>query len=113
LLGVGFDLSIPPLTFLVALWLGAAILAVVAWGLGASWAPAALLAGGGAAMAASLALGWVVFCRRQIPTRAFAAVPVYMVRKLPIYGRLLFHRQHAWVRTERNATPQTTSQIKE
>ena len=101
LLGVALDLSIPPLTLLVALWLGAAILAGVAWWLGASWLPMALLAGGGAALAAALGLGWAVFCRRQVPLRTFAAVPLYMLRKLPIYARLLFRRQHAWVRTER------------
>jgi cellulose synthase/poly-beta-1,6-N-acetylglucosamine synthase-like glycosyltransferase len=101
LLGVALDLSIPPLTLLVALWLGAAILAGVAWWFGASWTPMALLAGGGAALAAALGLGWAVFCRRQVSLLAFAAVPLYMFRKLPIYARLLFRRQHAWVRTER------------
>jgi cellulose synthase/poly-beta-1,6-N-acetylglucosamine synthase-like glycosyltransferase len=102
LLVIALDLSIPPLTLLVALCLGAAILAGVAWWLGASWLPMALLAGGGAALAATLGLGWAVFCRRQVPLRACAAVPLYMLRKLPIYAGLLFRRQHVWVRTDRN-----------
>jgi cellulose synthase/poly-beta-1,6-N-acetylglucosamine synthase-like glycosyltransferase len=101
LLGLALDLSIPPLTLLVALWLGAAILAGVAWGLDVSRTPMVLLAGGGAAMAAVIGLGWAVFCRRQVPLRAFAAVPAYMLRKLPIYVKFLFRRQHAWVRTQR------------
>ena len=101
LLGLALDLSIPPLTLLVALWLGAAILSGAAWRLGAFWLPIALLAGGGVALAVSLGLGWAVFCRRQIPLRAVAAVPLYMLRKLPIYTGLLFRRQHTWVRTER------------
>jgi cellulose synthase/poly-beta-1,6-N-acetylglucosamine synthase-like glycosyltransferase len=103
LLGIALDLSIPPLTLLVALWLGAAILAGAAWWLGASWVPMALLAGGGVALAASLGLGWAVFCRRQMTLWTFAAAPLYMLRKLPIYARLLLRRQHAWVRTERVA----------
>lgn len=101
LLGIALDLSIPPLTLLVALWLGAAILAAVAAGLGASWLPVALLAAGGVAMAVALGVGWAVFCRQQVPLGAFAAVPLYMLRKLPIYAGLIFRRQHAWVRTER------------
>ena len=60
-----------------------------------------LSAGGGAALAVSLGLGWAVFCRRQVPLRALLAVPLYMLRKLPIYARMLVRRQHAWVRTER------------
>jgi cellulose synthase/poly-beta-1,6-N-acetylglucosamine synthase-like glycosyltransferase len=105
LLGLALDLSIPPLTLLVALWLGAGILAGVAWWFGASGTPAALLAGGGVALAATLGLGWAVFCRREVPLRAFAAVPLYVLRKLPIYVNLLFDPQSAWVRTDRSPSP--------
>jgi cellulose synthase/poly-beta-1,6-N-acetylglucosamine synthase-like glycosyltransferase len=105
LLGIALDLSVPPLTLLVALWLCAAILALAGWWLGASALPAALLAAGGAALIAALGLGWAVFCRKQVPLRTFAAVPFYMLRKLPIYAGLVFDRQHTWVRTERSSVP--------
>jgi cellulose synthase/poly-beta-1,6-N-acetylglucosamine synthase-like glycosyltransferase len=118
LLGLAFDLSIPPLTLLVALWLGAAILTGLTWCVAILWAPTAvfsseitllgaattLLALEGVVLASAMVLGWVVYCRRQVPLRTFTAVPVYMLRKLPIYARLLFQRQRAWVRTERAAT---------
>ena len=78
LLAMALDLSIPPLTLLVALWLGAAILAGAAWWLGASWLPLALLTGGGAALVAAIGVGWAVFCRRQVSLWAFTAVPLYM-----------------------------------
>ena len=103
LLGAALDLSIPPLTLLVALWLAVGLFAGVAWWLGASWLPVGLLAGGGVALAAALGLGWATFCRRQVPLRTFAAVPLYMLRKLPIYVGFLVRQQHAWVRTERAA----------
>ncbi len=103
MLGAALDLSIPPLTLLVALWLAVGLFAGVAWWLGASWLPVGLLAGGGVALAAALGLGWATFCRRQVPLRTFAAVPLYMLRKLPIYVGFLFRQQHAWVRTERTA----------
>lgn len=103
LLAMALDLAVPPLTLLVALWLGAGILAGAAWWFGASWTPIALLAGGGLAMTALLGLGWAAFCRRQVSFRAFVGVPLYMIRKVPIYVRFLFQRQHVWVRTERES----------
>ena len=104
LLAMALDLSIPPLTLLVAFWLAGAILSGLAWWFGASGLPMGLLAGGGAAMTAALGLGWALFCRRQVPLRAVVAVPHYMLRKLPIYTGFLFRRQHVWVRTERQST---------
>ena len=55
---MAIDLGIPPLTLLVALWLTATALAGLAWWLGASWLPAAMLLGGGGLLAASIGLGW-------------------------------------------------------
>ncbi|MBU4271137.1 MAG: glycosyltransferase [Planctomycetes bacterium] len=103
LMAMAVDLSIPPLTLLVAIWSALAVLSCLAWRLGASGLPAVLLAGGGVALAVSLGAAWTVFCRRQVPPRALAAVPLYMLCKLPIYARFLFHRQNSWVRTERDS----------
>ncbi len=108
LMAMAVDLSIPPLTLLVAVWSALALLSCLAWLLGASGLPAVLLAGGGVALAVSLGAAWTVFCRRQVPLRALAAVPLYMLRKLPIYARFLFHRQNSWVRTERDSPPPIT-----
>jgi cellulose synthase/poly-beta-1,6-N-acetylglucosamine synthase-like glycosyltransferase len=104
LLAMAFDLSIPPLTLLVAIWLVGAILSGLAWWFGASGLPMGLLAGGGVAMTAALAIGWALFCRHQAPFRAIVAVPHYMLRKLPIYTGFLLRRQQVWVRTERDST---------
>ncbi len=101
LLAMAADLSIPPLTLLAGLWLAVAGLSGLAWRLGGSGLPLAIVAGGGATLAVSLGLGWAAFCRRQVPPRALLAVPLYMLRKLPIYARMFVRRQHAWVRTER------------
>ncbi len=103
LLGAALDLSIPPLTLLVSVWLLATLLAVAAWAYGASAIPLGLLIGGGVALTAALALGWAAFCRQCVPARTFAAIPFYILRKLPIYFQFLFRRQNAWVRTERTA----------
>ena len=101
LLAAAADLAIPPLTLLVILWLIVAALSTTAWRLGASGLPPILLAGGGVALAGSVAAAWAAFCRRQVPLRTFAGVPIYVARKLNVYARLLVHREHTWVRTER------------
>ncbi|MEN6459143.1 MAG: glycosyltransferase [Thermoguttaceae bacterium] len=101
LVAMAADLSIPPLTLLVGLWLVFATLSGLACWLGGSVAPAILAATGGAALAGSLGLGWIAFCRRQVPARTLVAVPWYMVRKAPIYVRMIARRQKTWIRTER------------
>ena len=37
---------------------------------------AALMGACGVALAAALGIGWAVFCRRQMPLRVFAVVPL-------------------------------------
>ncbi|MCE5267500.1 MAG: glycosyltransferase family 2 protein [Planctomycetaceae bacterium] len=105
LLAMAADLSVPPLALLAALWLATAAMACLVCVLGGPATAAMLAAGSGAAMAVSIGLGWAIFSRRQVPLRALAAVPFYLLRKLPIYARMLVHRQEAWVRTERSLPP--------
>ncbi len=103
LAAMAWDLSIPPMTLLAAGWILMLIVSIAAGLVGLSWLPAVLLSVGGVAMAVSIAVAWAGFCRRQVPLRGFVAVPRYIVRKWPVYARLVFHRQHAWVRTERQS----------
>jgi N-acetylglucosaminyldiphosphoundecaprenol N-acetyl-beta-D-mannosaminyltransferase len=110
LLGAALDLSIPPLTLLIFVWLIAVLATGGAWYLGASWIPAAMLLGGGVALILALTIGWAGFCRRYVPLRTFAGIPVYMLRKMPIYFQFLFRRQSDWVRTERESSPTRTDE---
>ena len=105
LLAMAVDLCIPPLTLLVTVWAALLTVCCAALLFGAWRLPAAMLAGGGLAMVLSLSAVWAVFCRRQVSLRALAVVPLYMLRKQPIYARFLFRRQNAWVRTDRDAPP--------
>ncbi len=107
LLAMAVDLLIPPLTLLAALWSALTLASFLAWLLLGAWRlPALLLAGGGTALVISLAAAWAVFCRRQVPLRALAAIPLYMLRKLPIYARFLLPRHKTWIRTDRSAPAQ-------
>lgn len=103
-LALGLDLLVPPLTLFLFLWFGLLAFAATAWALGGPAGPAALLLAGGGMFFGSLALGWFVFCRRRVPLLALAAVPGFVLRKVPIYLRFLTGRgQKSWVRTPRSA----------
>jgi hypothetical protein len=57
------------------------------------------LATGAAGM--GLCVAWAVFARKRLPLRAMVSIPVYVLKKLPIYAGFFLNRQRAWVRTER------------
>ncbi|MGW8256190.1 MAG: glycosyltransferase family 2 protein [Thermoguttaceae bacterium] len=96
-----WDLSIPPLSLLAVCWAAAIIICLTGVSIGASWIPATILAVGGMIMSAAFVTAWFVHCRRQVPFTALIKVPMYVMRKLPIYFAFVFHPQKKWVRTQR------------
>lgn len=101
LLILALDLAIPPLSLLVMGTTFFLLLAAVCWFFGAS-AVAAVIAGSGVlSIAACVLLGWVVYCRKQIPLRALLLAPLYAAWKIPLYAAFLWRRQQQWVRTAR------------
>ncbi len=106
-LALGLDLLVPPLALFVLAWFGLLGISTGAWLLGASAGPAVALAAGGGMFFGSILLGWAVFCRRQVPFAALAAVPGFVLKKVPIYLRFFAGRgQRSWVRTPRASEPQ-------
>ena len=55
----------------------------------------------------AIAGGWFVHCRQVIPLGTLLSAPLYILKKLPIYGSFLWKRQRTWVRTERDLAPRT------
>lgn len=102
LLALALDLAIPPLSFLVMLWLGAFIIALVAAGLGVASAPVTLLIFEGCLLAVVLLLAWVVFGRSRVPIQALLAIPFYILWKIPLYLTFFIRPQTEWIRTERD-----------
>jgi cellulose synthase/poly-beta-1,6-N-acetylglucosamine synthase-like glycosyltransferase len=100
---LALDLSIPPLSLLLTSWCALTLCAVSAFCLGASSWPTVLLGGGGMAMTVSMVACWARFCRHEVGLTAIAAVPGYVLRKLPIYLRFFTRPQQGWVRTPREA----------
>lgn len=105
LFGLALDLTVPPFSMLLFVWLATLALSAAAIGFGADPSPFFVLAAAGAAICVSVLAGWAKYCRHVVPLTAMAAIPVYMLRKVPIYAAFVFHRGPAtWIRTEREAT---------
>jgi len=102
LLWVALDLCIPPLALLGIAWGGLIVLAVIVAALGGSTFPLSLLVFGAVLMALSLAGGWFVHCRDQVPAKAILALPWFLVRKIGIYASLILKKEKVWLRTERD-----------
>ena len=101
LLGLALDLSVPPLAMLFLLWAATLTGLLAWWSAGGSEWPALILAGSGLGALLSICLAWVKFGRERLPLKSLLTVPLYLVWKVPVYLAYFFHRQQAWVRTER------------
>lgn len=105
LLCLALDLAIPPLALLVAFLLALLAITALAVLLGGWVLPAMILAAAASLLGLAIAAGWFVHCRTVFPLGTLLLVPLYVLRKLPIYGSFLWKRQQTWVRTERDLAP--------
>jgi cellulose synthase/poly-beta-1,6-N-acetylglucosamine synthase-like glycosyltransferase len=103
LLSLALELSVPPLTVLVLLWLGSLGLSAMAGLFGvATWWPFALLVVAGVILLVAVLGSWYQFCRASIPAQVLLSIPRYIVWKLPLYFKFLIKPQTQWIRTERD-----------
>ncbi|HBB31977.1 MAG TPA: glycosyl transferase [Cyanobacteria bacterium UBA8803] len=102
LLGMALDLSVPPLSLLVMLWIAAILVSSLARILGATWIPAIVLAVEGLLILISIFGAWVQFGRADVSLTALLAVPFYVLWKIPLYVAFLLRPQREWMRTERD-----------
>ncbi|MEG5000852.1 glycosyltransferase family 2 protein [Microcoleus sp. B4-D4] len=102
LMAIALDLSVPPLSLLVAIWLAAFAASIVAAIIGASAIPAILLAVQGLLILVSIVGAWGKFGRADISGATLLSVPFYILWKIPLYLGFLLKRQTNWVRTERD-----------
>ncbi|MDJ0555176.1 MAG: glycosyltransferase family 2 protein [Microcoleaceae cyanobacterium MO_207.B10] len=109
LLAMAMDLSVPPLSLLVILWVVATVLGLLVLGLGVSWIPFILLLGEGILIIISIFGAWVKFGRSQLPLLTLLAVPLYVLWKIPIYLAFLAKPESKWVRTARDETDTSKS----
>ncbi|TWT44063.1 N-glycosyltransferase [Phycisphaerae bacterium RAS1] len=98
---LALDLSVPPLSLLVALQ--TAMLAIaIAWGVASAlWTPSYIAFAGLATLSLAVVLGWLRCGREIISLGALLSAPLYVLAKLPLYVRFLLRPQRGWVRTAR------------
>ncbi|MBE9119770.1 glycosyltransferase [Tychonema sp. LEGE 07199] len=102
LMAIALDLSVPPLSLLVALWLAAFVASIVAAIIGTSPIPAILLGVQGLLILVAIVSAWGKFGRADISGATLLSVPFYILWKIPLYLGFLLKRQTNWVRTERD-----------
>ncbi|WP_299489525.1 glycosyltransferase family 2 protein [Acaryochloris sp. IP29b_bin.137] len=108
---LALDLSVPPLSLLVLLWLLAFSLSGLFWVLGwVSWFPLAVLALAGSLLSLGLSVAWVKVGRQDLPMLTLFSIPIYLFWKLPIYLKFFVRPQTRWLKTERDIEPETSKQ---
>lgn len=102
-LGILLELSVPPLSLLVAnAGISALILAGLSYECG-SWLPLVSYLAIAMAAAGGLITVWLCYGREILPPRQALRIPRYALTKAPMYLRFVTRRQRAWIRTERPA----------
>jgi cellulose synthase/poly-beta-1,6-N-acetylglucosamine synthase-like glycosyltransferase len=102
MIAMGIDLLIPPLAFYAsALFLSSVIclLGLVFLGI---VLPALITVLTICISAVTICLAWRVFGRNTISANQLVMVPIYIVRKIPLYASMLFGKSDGWVRTKRD-----------
>jgi cellulose synthase/poly-beta-1,6-N-acetylglucosamine synthase-like glycosyltransferase len=104
LLALTLDLLVPPVALLALCVLVTATVSVLLAGMLPGFAPplhtsiASLLL-----LVVAISLAWWRFGRDIVSPRDMLRIPLYMLRKLPIYFRFLTARQVKWVRAKRDS----------
>ncbi|MGK7939207.1 MAG: glycosyltransferase family 2 protein [Crocosphaera sp.] len=102
LFALALELSVPPLSLLVMLWIGGITITITAGFLGFSWLPTIILGIGGMCLVLGVFSGWAKFGRKEIPVLALLSIPFYLLWKIPLYFAFLVRPESKWIRTERD-----------
>lgn len=102
LLAMALDLCVPPLSLLVALWLGVMVVLLSLAALTGQWFPGMVLGGIGIFMGLAIVMSWYRFGRHQIPGKVLLTAPLYILWKIPLYVAFIVKPESQWVRTQRD-----------
>lgn len=102
LLSLALEISVPPLTLLVLLWMATFLGTLVVELLGGGWIATTIAAIEGVLLFSAILSAWLRFGRSDLPASTLLAVPLYVLWKIPLYLKFLLRPQTKWVRTERD-----------
>ncbi|OAI21235.1 hypothetical protein A1359_19640 [Methylomonas lenta] len=100
-IALGLELLVPPLAYLGLLWLIALIMAIAS-ALILNALPLFMLVASAIAFSAAILVSWLKFAGFDMTFAALAAVPGYIIWKLPIYRDFFISRETRWIKTERD-----------
>jgi len=98
LIAIALDLMVPPISFLVVFLGLMDIGTFVLWLFGSTGKPLIISLTATGLTALSLSLAWCRFGRDLLPIDDLHQVPLYVIRKLPLYFTALIRREKKWVR---------------
>ena len=101
LLFMALDLSVPPLSLLVILWLLVLAINLLGGFFLNIWLPAQCILILGLVLTLSIVASWSKFGSEIIPWQKLLYVPWYLLWKIPLYLKFLVSPQQEWVKTER------------
>lgn len=97
------DISIPPLSLLVIVWIFSAFLTwLAATADEISIVPAIVVSIAGIFLSTGVLAAWSKFGRDELPFKNLIAVPFYILGKVPIYLKFITKPQSRWLKTERD-----------
>ncbi|WP_373480490.1 glycosyltransferase family 2 protein [Geminocystis sp.] len=103
LLVIALDLSIPPLSLFVSLWLGITLISFLIFTLSISYIPLLISSIAGLMIFSAILTAWIKFGKEEIPLQTLIKIPLYILWKIPLYVKFLFKRESQWIRTERDS----------
>jgi cellulose synthase/poly-beta-1,6-N-acetylglucosamine synthase-like glycosyltransferase len=105
LLALALDVAVPPLSLLGILVVAVSIVSALATLLGFSSTAMLVSTASLMAFVIGVILSWLKFGRDVLPPREILLIAPYIIRKLPLYGRILFQRSRSqWIRSDRKRT---------
>jgi cellulose synthase/poly-beta-1,6-N-acetylglucosamine synthase-like glycosyltransferase len=105
LLVLALDVAVPPLSLLGILVVALFIISAMATLLGFPSTTILVSTASMMAFVIAVLLSWLKFGRDVLPPGAILLIAPYIIRKLPLYGRILFQRSRAqWIRSDRKRT---------
>ncbi|MBL1208559.1 glycosyltransferase family 2 protein, partial [Geminocystis sp. GBBB08] len=103
LLIIALDLSIPPLSLFVFIWLTFTLISLGILLLNLSYLPFLLSFIAGLMIFSAIFLAWAKFGKEDLSLITLIKVPLYILWKIPLYIKFLFKREKQWIRTQRDS----------
>jgi cellulose synthase/poly-beta-1,6-N-acetylglucosamine synthase-like glycosyltransferase len=103
LLVLALDVAVPPLSFLGILVTGVSVVAALTMSFGSPGTAAFVSLGNVVTFAVGVILCWFKCGREVLSPKAMLLIAPYVIRKLPLYGRILLQKAHLqWIRSDRS-----------